>query len=308
MVQSKPISAKRVVITSFAVDILDVVTNLAISILTGSVIMITQVLRGTSDLAAAGFLVYGIKQSEKPADIKHPFGHGQEIYFWAMLSALVMFGITATLSFYLGMQRFLNPQELNNISLAYLTLIITALANAYSLSLSLKRLSKSMKLLELPKIFLNSPLIETKTTFVLDLMGTASSILGLIALILFGITQDLRFDGLGTMLISIVLSIMAFLLLKGVKDLLVGKSASTAEAEKIREAALKIPEVKNVLDLRTMYLGPEKLLVNLEVHLKDNLTTDEIEVLVDKIKESIKSQVPDVHHIQVELETPEEKS
>ena len=225
-----------------------------------------------------------------------------------MLSALVMFGITATLSFYLGMQRFLNPQELNNISLAYLTLIITALANAYSLSLSLKRLSKSMKLLELPKIFLNSPLIETKTTFVLDLMGTASSILGLIALILFGITQDLRFDGLGTMLISIVLSIMAFLLLKGVKDLLVGKSASTAEAEKIREAALKIPEVKNVLDLRTMYLGPEKLLVNLEVHLKDNLTTDEIEVLVDKIKESIKSQVPDVHHIQVELETPEEKS
>lgn len=301
----KQISAKHVVITSFLVDILDVTTSIIVAALTGSVVMVAQILQGAADLAASGFLVFGVRQSAKPADIKHPFGHGREIYFWAMLSALVTFGVTASLSFYLGLERFLNPQGLQNLFLAYLVLGLTTLTNAYSLSLSLKRIRGNAKLARFWQVFKESPLIETKTTFVLDLMGTCASIFGLIALILFGLTGNLRFDGAGAMVIGIVLGIMAFLLIKSVKDLMVGKSASAPEAQKIRAAALSIPEVKAVLDLRTMYMGPEKLLVNLEVHLQDNLTTDEIEVLVDKIKESIKSQVPYVHHIQVELETPE---
>ena len=299
------IPASRVVLTSFLVDVLDVATSLIIAILTGSVVMIVQVLQGISDLAASGFLVLGVRRANKPADIKHPFGHGREIYFWALLSALLTFGVTATLSFYLGLQRYLNPHNLHNLPLAYLVLGLTTLTNAYSFSLSAKRLLHETKFSELPKIFSQSPLIETKTTLVLDLMGTSASLMGLIALILYGITGDLKFDGLGAMIIGIALGAMALLLLKSVNDLMIGKSASEAEAEKIREAAMEFPQVKNILDLRTLYLDPEKLMVNLEVHLKDNLTADEIEVLVDKIKESIKSKVENVHHIQVELETPE---
>lgn len=300
----KQITARRVVVTSFFVDLIDVISSLVVAILSGSVVMLAQVLQGLADLASAGFLVLGVKQSTKPTDKKHPFGHGREIFFWATLSALMMFGITASLSFYFGLQRFLRPETIENISFAYVVLSITTVTNGYSFTLSLRRLKENTKGKNLWQTFMHSPLIETKTTLILDLMGTSASILGLAALLLFGLTKNLRFDGLGAMLIGAVLGIMALVLIKSAKDLLIGKGASMGEATQIREAALAVAGVKDVLDLRTMYMGPENLLVNLEVHVQDNLTTDEIEMLVDKIKTSVKSGVPSAGHIQVELETP----
>ena len=68
-----------------------------------------------------------------------------------------------------------------------------------------------------------------------------------------------------------------------------------------------VEEVNDVLDLKTLHVGSEKLLVNLEVHMKNNLDTDEIEKLMDEIKERIQREVPSVKYIQVELETPDKK-
>jgi len=92
---------------------------------------------------------------------------------------------------------------------------------------------------------------------------------------------------------------------KAAKDLLVGQSASAQVEEKIIQAAKSFPSVKEVLDLRTVHLGTEKLLVNMEVNLVDKLTTDEIERLIDKIEKEIKKDVPTATNIQIELETPD---
>lgn len=128
-----------------------------------------------------------------------------------------------------------------------------------------------------------------------------------LSLLFYGISGNLRFDGLGAVLIGIMLASLAFSLLLTVRDLLIGRTASPDTEAKIRRATLEIPQVEEVLDLRTMLAGPERLLVNMEVHIKDKLTTDEIERLVDKIKENVRADVPTVQHIQVELETPDEE-
>ena len=86
---------------------------------------------------------------------------------------------------------------------------------------------------------------------------------------------------------------------------MVGRSASAETEAKIRDAALTVPEVDKVLDLKTLHVGSEKLLVNLEVNMDNDLNTDELEKLMDKVKESIQAQVPSVKYIQVELETPD---
>ena len=74
--------------------------------------------------------------------------------------------------------------------------------------------------------------------------------------------------------------------------------------EKIIKAALAIDEVKDVLDIKTLHIGPERLLVNLEVYMNQRLSTRELEKLMDKIKENISKEVPSVKYLQVELETP----
>ncbi|KKR74572.1 MAG: Cation diffusion facilitator family transporter, partial [Candidatus Curtissbacteria bacterium GW2011_GWD1_40_8] len=100
------ISAKKVLVTSFLVDLLDIAMNLAVAIITGSVVMLAELLQGIADLTAAGFLLIGLKRSEIPADKTYPFGHGREMYFWTLLSSDVMLAVTAGLSFYFGFRRF----------------------------------------------------------------------------------------------------------------------------------------------------------------------------------------------------------
>lgn len=301
--QSRP-SASKVIITSFLVDILDVFTSFVVALISGSVIMIAQVLEGLADLAASGFLLIGLIRSSKPSDKRHPFGHGLEVYFWTMLASILILGGTSTLSFYFGWKRFINPLPIHNIYLAFAILGLTSFTNGYALSLSGRRLLKGRNVLQIRKAFVNSPLIDTKTAFVLDLMGTLASVFGLIALIFYQVSGNLLFDGLGAMAIGGLLAIFGVILIVPIRELIIGQSASPEVESKIRRATLTQPEVKEVLDLKTIHIGPERLLVNAEVNLKRNLTTKDIEGIMDRIKESIKKEVPEVKYIQIEVETP----
>ncbi len=298
----KKISSSTVVVVSFLVDFLDIVLSLAVAIISGSVIMVSQVLEGMADLISSGLLLVGLARSSQKEDKDHPFGYGRELYFWALLSGMVMFAISSILSIYFGWQRFRHPQEVHDINLAFAVLVLTAITNGASFFLSLKRLLRNRNINQVIKIFLRTSLIETKTTFILDLMGMSASILGAIALIIYKFTNDYRFDGLGAILIGTTLGILAFILLMGVMDLIVGRSASSEVEGRIRLITLNTPEVRKILDLKTLHIGSEKLLVNMEVNLAEDLKTHEIENLIHKIKEEIKKEVPEVKHIQVELE------
>ncbi len=299
-----PPSAGRVIITSFLVDFVDVTTSFIVAVVSGSVVMLAEALQGLADLAASGFLLIGLIRSRKPSDKKHPFGYGREIYFWTMLSSVLILGVTSTMSIYFGWQRLINPLPIHNIYFAFAILGLSVVTNGYALSLSTKRLLKGRSILRVIKVFVNSSLIETKTAFVLDLMGALAAIFGLLALMFYQISGNLLFDGLGAMAIGGLLAIFGVVLIMPIRELIIGQSASPEVENKIRKATLVQPEVKQVLDLKTIHIGPGRLLVNAEVNLKSNLTTKDIEGIMDRIKDSIKKEVPEVKHIQIEVETP----
>lgn len=298
------ITSKKVILTSFFVDIIDIIINLSVAVFSGSIVMFTEVLEGISDFMASGFLLIGFYRSGQKEDKIHPFGYGTEIYFWSLLSALLMFGLTSTISFYFGWQRFFHPEPIRNIYWALLVLSITIVTNGYAFVLSYTRLLKKRTPRNIIRIFYRSSLVETKTTFILDLMGTCASVLGVISLGLYVITGDSRYDGLGAMVIGVVLAVFAFFLVLGIRELLIGKSASAVTEEKIKKAALKIEEVEDVLDIKTLHVGSEKLLVNLFVRMESKLGTRELEKLIDKIKDTIQKEVPTAKYVQVELDTP----
>lgn len=298
------ISTRKVILTSFVVDVLDVILNFAVALLSGSVVMLTQVLEGISDLASSGFLLIGFRRSLQREDKTHPFGYGAEIYFWSLLSALIMFGLTSTLSFYFGWQRFFHPEPIRDINIALLILIITFFTNGYAFSLSFFKLLKKRPPKHIFRVFYKSSLVETKTTFILDLMGTCASLVGVIALGIYFLTGDIRYDGLGAMIIGIVLAIFSIFLVLGIRELFIGKRASEETEEKIVKAAEEVSGVEEVLGIKTLHIGSERLLVNLDVHMQSRLSTRELEKIMDEIKERIRKEVPSVKHIQVELETP----
>ncbi len=299
------IPAIRVALTSFVVDLTDIVFNLIVALLSGSVILTTQWLQGIADLVSSALIVIGVERSKKPADQAHPFGYGRELFFWTLLASLFMITVTATLSFYLGVQKLFHPASISHLPLAFFVLTLGIFTNGYALSLSWKRLRRSRPLQSLSDIFFHSPLIETKTTFVLDLIGTLASLVGFLALLIYSLTNDLRFDALGAITISIILFILAFILLFSVRDLIIGRRASSKIERQIILSVENIWGVVQVLDLRTSIIGPESILVNLEVQLLPNLTTQRIERVIDRIKLATTTKIPSIKHIQVEIETPD---
>ncbi len=188
--------------------------------------MLSEFFQGLADLTAATFLLIGYKRSKKKANALHPFGHGKEIYFWTLISAVVMMTFTATASFYIGLIRFLNPEDITYIEFGYGTLLITLVTNCYALSLSSRRLLKNKPLKQLPQLFMNSSVVTTKNALVLDLMGTTASGFGLVSLLLYQLLGEKRFDGVGAMIIGVTTAILAFVLIIGINGLLVGERAA----------------------------------------------------------------------------------
>lgn len=298
------ITTKRALVTSFLVDLLDVVMNFVVAAITGSAVMIAEAMEGLADLSSVALLLVGHKRSQRKADRNYQFGYGKELYFWALLSAVLILLITATASFYFGLDKFLHPDHVEWTGLAYIVLGIAIMTNGYAFSVSARALLGGRRFSKLPRVFFESSLLAPKTTVVLDTMGTLAALFGLISLVVYGITGDSRFDGVGAMAIGITLAVFAVVLLDGVRGLITGHSVPKMLAHDIRTAAMRVPGVLGVLDLRTMILGASSTLVNLEIHLDDNLTTDEIEKIIDKVKREVGRVVPGYTHVQVEPETP----
>lgn len=301
---SPSFSDERVVKTSLVVDIIDILINGFAMLITGSVVMLAETFQGFSDLIVDCLVYIGMKRSKRLPTNKHPFGFGREIYVWSLFSAIIMFLVLASFSFYFGLRRFINPEKIEFIFLAYFILIISIITNGYSFSLALRRILAGRSILKIKKIFSQSTFLETKITFVSDLVGVLAAVLGLIALILFQTTNNFWFDGLGAIAVGLLMATFSIWLLKNIKDFIVGVSASDETKKEIRRTALEVDGVEGVLDLKAIVIGSNRLLVNIEIHAQSGLVTKEIEKLIDLIKDRIKEKIPSVYHIQVELETP----
>ena len=202
----KQISVKQVILTSFFVDFLDIAVNIFVALIPGSVVMLAELLQGVSDLIASGLLLIGLRRPKREAAL------------WTLGSAIVMLTLASSLSFYFGLKRFQNPQEITNLPFAYTGLLIGLVSNSYAFLLSAKRILKGKTFSALPKAFKNSRLIMTKNTFVLDLMGASAALVGLIALILYQTLGEIKFDGLGAMGIGTILALLSLNLILNIKN------------------------------------------------------------------------------------------
>lgn len=303
---TKKLSDLRVVGTSLTVSTLDVTVNLFISLITGSTVVLAQALQGLSDLITGILLLLGVQRSKKAADNRYQFGYGREIFFWVLMAGLLMFLGTGGLSIYFGYQQLMNPRDIQTAWLAVAALAFGFGTNLYAFSLSVRRLRQSSGASSSWwQLLRHSSIVETKATLLIDFLGTVATLLGLVALLAFVASGDARLDGLGSIAIGLAMMVASLYLIRDVRDLIVGRSVDSHVADRITAAAESVQGVNAVLDLRTMYLGSGKLLVIVEIHIKDGYDTDRIEQVTDAVKQIVSRDVPEAHHIQVEVETPD---
>jgi cation diffusion facilitator family transporter len=282
-------STKRVLATSVIVDVFNLLLSITVAAVTGSAIMLVAAIEGFAGLCSAGILLLSNRRGSKRATKLHPFGYGRELYYWSTVAAFVVVGITASVAFRIGYGHLLDASPLRYSFLIYIALTASLGTNLYSCWLSTRRMLDGQPITHLYRIFMDSPLIAAKTTVVLDAMGSSVAFLGLVFASLYGTTGTLPLDAVGAMMMGAILATAALLLLISVRSLVTGQSASKELERRIRDAAREVPEVKHILAMRTLMVGSDKLLVNIDVHFKDGLHTDQVEEAVAKVKAAVEA-------------------
>ncbi len=106
---------------------------------------------------------------------------------------------------------------------------------------------------------------------------------------------------MASIVIGLVLAVVAFVLARASRGLLLGEAANENEVQAIKQAIESHPSVEKVVELLTMHLAPKQILINTHVKLRDDLNTVSIVNAIHDIEERIKRAEPKVEKIFVEV-------
>jgi divalent metal cation (Fe/Co/Zn/Cd) transporter len=129
------------------------------------------------------------------------------------------------------------------------------------------------------------------------LVGLAFALVGVVVA---KITDNARFDAMGSIAIGVLLAAIATTLVIEMKSLLIGESASPAQRQAIEDAIESHKQTTRLIHMRTEHLGPEELLVGVKVEFVNGLTVPKLANAIDSVERSIRAAVPDARVIYVE--------
>lgn len=268
---------------------------------TGSSAMMAEGIHSLVDTGNGLLLLLGIKKSKQKPDALHPFGYGKEVYFWSFVVSVLIFALGGGFAIYEGIHALMDPHPIDDPSWSYWVLTAAIAFEGTALYIALKAFYKSRK----NKRNLIRDIIKSKdaATFAVIIEDTAALMGLLIALIGVFLTQQFDnpyIDGGASVLIGLLLLSVATFLARESKGLLLGESASPETLAGI-EKILK--ENDKVIDWnlpQTMHFGPASVLLVIEIDLIDNLSLDQAEQTMKKIKTEIKEKHPIVSRVYLE--------
>jgi cation diffusion facilitator family transporter len=294
---------KFVVIIALLANLAIAVAKLVAALISESSAMIAETAHTFADTGNELTLLLGLRLALRPADPQHPFGYGKEHYFWPFMASISMFIIGGSFSVFRGIETIISPHELQDIRLNYVVLGVSVIFDGASFLLAFTRLRPQLAQFGLwgairvtkdPVLF--SVLFEDSA----GLLGLALAFLGLS---FYQVTGMVIFDSLASLLVGLLLGGVALLLGYESRSLLLGEAASPETRRKIVEAVTRVPEVVAVAELLTMHMGPDDILVNMDLNLKPGLTTARVEDVIDRIEDEIRKAVPQARRIFIECET-----
>lgn len=298
-----------VIVAAVGANLAIAVAKFVAAAVTGSSAILSEAIHSVVDSADGLLLLLGERLSRRPADPAHPFGHGREIYFWSMVVSMVIFGAGGGISVYEGVLHLLHPAELVKPAWSYGVLAFAALLESISWIVAFRHFRESQ-----PS---GRGVVETirrskdPAQFVILLEDSAA--LAGIAVAFAGIALDRAlgtrvFDGIASVVIGLVLGAVAAILVWETRGLLIGEGLDRERSEAIRRLAAQDPAVDAAGAPLSMYLGPEDVLLNLDLRFRRGLPLEEIEEAVRRLETEIRRRYPEVRRIFLEAEALERGS
>ncbi len=273
------------------------------AVLTGSASMAAEAGHSFADTANELLLLTALRRSKRPADHQHPMGHGAERYFWSLLVAVCIFGMGALFAFLQGIGALLGKGvEGGSPLIGYIVLAVSAVLEGVSWAQALRQTranadQRDQSFLELLRTT-DDP--TAKSVLFEDSAALVGIVLAALGLFLHQITGSAVWDGIASLLIGGVLTIVAFLLGRTNRELLIGRQARPRLLTAIREHIEDAPEVEVIVDLLTLTVGTEQLLVCARLDFDDALGAADVERACARLDHELHEAHPEVYEVFLE--------
>jgi cation diffusion facilitator family transporter len=290
-------STRTAVIAALVGNVLIAVTKGIAAAVSGSSAMLSESVHSLVDSGNEVLLLYGQHRGSKAPDETHPLGYGREIYFWSFAVALLIFALGAGVSFYEGVIHILDPEPISDPIVNYAVYGASALFEGVSWWFgwsAFKRVRGDRPIFAAVHASKDPPSFMVLFEDSAALIGLAMAATATALSVRFGAPW---MDGAGSICIGLVLTMVAVLLARESKDLLIGERAQPELARSIRDIALREPGVLSVSGILTSQLAPDQVIANVGVEFADDLRIPDVERIIGRLETELRKSYPQLFRV-----------
>lgn len=301
------------VIAAMTANFLIAIGKLVAGLMTGSAALLAEAGHSAADTTNQVFLLVGIRLSDTTADENHPHGYGKEAFFWSFLVAIFLFVAGATFSFYEGVRTAVQTQEHDrsqtDLMVAFGVLGLATVFEAVSWVVAVRGLAAAARRRGwgIRHYILEAPDPTIKTVFFEDSAALTGLVIAAFGLGLSEISGNEQWDAAASISIGFVLLGVSVILGVQSRKLLLGAAATKETREALGRIVCSFPEVERIVRMLSMQLGSNSVLVTGELKVRRDMTTTQIEDLLQRIDTRIAAEIPEVRETFWELNSREDK-
>jgi cation diffusion facilitator family transporter len=273
--------------------------NLAIAVakfvafaFSGSSSMLAEGVHSIADSGNQALLLLGGKRAKRAATDEHPFGYGRERYVYAFLVSIVLFTVGGVFALYEGFNKVRHPHELDHWYWPVGVLVFAICAEGFSFRTAVRESTELRGEQSWVEFIRRAKAPELPIVLLEDSGALIGLVLALLGVGLTLATGDGVWDGIGTLCIGTLLVVIAVVLGIETKSLLLGEGAAAADVAAIRAAIVDHDVVTAVIHMRTLYLGPEELLVAAKIAVQHDDSAAQVALAIDAAEARIRTAVP----------------
>jgi cation diffusion facilitator family transporter len=301
-------SSKASIIAAITANFLIAAAKFIAGAIGGSSAMFSEALHSTVDGLNDVLLFFGLKRSRRPPDEQHPFGHGKELYFWSLIVSCSVLAIGGGVAVIEGVDHLVHPADITRAKWSFLALGCGVVFNAISAAFELRQFNQQnqgKKFWEAVEEIKDPSALMVFAEDGVGMLGELIAAAG-IALQLAGWKYA---DGAASVLIGLLLGATAVFLIAQNRDLIIGEGVEDEISRSIREIATSEGGFVSIRSARTMYFGPDNVLVTMDVLFAPDRKAGELIEAVDRIQRAIRQKHPAVKYIYIDPESScDEKS
>jgi cation diffusion facilitator family transporter len=324
-------SSKSVVIAALIANGAIAVLKFVGFLLTGSPSMLSETYHSISDTGNQVFLLVGIRYGARAPDERHPFGYGKAQFFYSFLVSVLLFGIAGWESAkhgYREVQTVLGNggghgaeagvhtasalgYTFPSVYVNYAVLVSAIVFESYALAKARKNMQRQIDENDWSgyrEAFRKTADTTTLTALTEDTIALVGAGLALVGVWLSEVTGNEIYDAAAALLIGLMLMGFALALAWENKRLLMGESLPNDVERDLGAVVAEVEGVASVVDLRSVYFGPQTILVTTDVDFESDLSGRVIDDIVDEIERTLKDANDDISAVYVEVEQDAEAS